>query len=248
MVRPVAGTPRKWVSPRDNPLVIVRRARALARQEGTAGVFSGARRFLGRLLSSLYSAGMLRMYRLTVAEAAALPVRAPLENLHLRIIESQQDALRLAEEGFDNMLEAVPEAEHKLRCGAVAACAFMGHELASIDWMALSDRAKLVVDSFPYPADFTASDACTGGAFTMPHLRGRGIAAYRFSVQVSYLHSRGRRTCYNAIDVDNIPSQRTVERYGATFDAVFRRRVILGHRSYKQVWAREGIATEAPGQ
>lgn len=246
MVRPIAGTRRKWVSPRDNPLVIVRRARALARQEGTAAVFSGARRFLGRLLSTLYSAGMVRMYRLSVAEAAALPVTAPMENLHLRIIESPQDALRLVEEGFENFLEAVPGAEHKLRCGAVATCAFLGREVASIDWMALSDSAKRVVDSFPYPADFAASDACTGGAFTMPHLRGRGIAAYRFSVQVSYLHSRGRRTCYSAIAVDNIPSQRTVERYGATFDAVFRRRVILGHCSYKQVRTREGTTVEAP--
>jgi len=245
MVRPIAGTRRKWVSPHDNPLVIVRRARVLARQEGAAGVFSGGRRFVGRLVNSLYSASMVRMYRLSVAEAAALPVTAPLENLHLRIIESPQDALRLAGEGFENVLEAVPGAEHKLRCGAVAACAFLGRELASIDWMALSDSAKRVVDSFPYPADFAADDACTGGAFTMPHLRGRGIAAYRFSAQVSYLHSRGRRTCFSAIAIDNIPSQRTVERYGATFDAVFRRRVIMGRCSYKRVWTREGRAAEA---
>jgi len=246
MVRPVDGTRRKWVSPRDNPLVIVRRAGVLARQEGTAGVFSGARRFLGRLLSSLYSASMVRVYRSSIAEAAALPVTAPLENLQVRIIESQQDALRLAEEGFENILEAVPGAGRKLRDGAVAACAFLGSELASIDWMALSDRAKLAVDPFPYPGYSTADDACTGGAFTMPHLRGRGIAAYRFSAQVSYLHSRGRRICYNAITVDNLPSQRTVERCGATFDAVFRRRIVLGRRSYEQVWTREGEATGAP--
>jgi len=130
-------------------------------------------------------------------------------------------------------------AERKLRGGAVAVCAFLGDELASIDWMALTKEAKRVVDSFPYPADFTAGDACTGGAFTMPHLRGRGIAAYRFSAQVAYLHARGVRACYNAITVDNIPSQRTVERYGATFDAVFRGRVLLGRRSFKQVWSRD---------
>ncbi|MCK9357402.1 MAG: hypothetical protein M0R22_09720, partial [Dehalococcoidia bacterium] len=212
MVRPVEGTRRKWVSPCDNPLIIVRRALALARREGITGVFSGAGRFVGSAFHHLYSDSLLRVYHLPVAEATTIPATKPPDNLHVHIIESQQDALRLAEEGFDNILEAVPGAEHKLRCGAVAACAFLGRELASIDWMALSDRAKLVLDSVPYPADFEASDACSGGAFTMPHLRGKGIAAYRFSAQVSYLHSKGRRTCYNAIAVDNIPSQLTVER------------------------------------
>jgi GNAT superfamily N-acetyltransferase len=189
------------------------------------------------------------MYQLDIAEAAAIPVTPPLENLHLRIVESREDALKLAAEGFENILEAVPEAERKLGRGAVAACAFLGRELASIDWMALSGRSKRAVDSFPYPADFDTIDSCTGGAVTMPHLRGKGIAAYRFSVQVSYLHSRGRRTCYNAISVDNIPSQRTVERYGATFDAVYRWRVLLGRSSYKRIWTRsEGPAPHSSPQ
>jgi len=246
MIRSTDGTRRKWVSPRDNPLIVARRARALARQEGLGGLLSGVGRYLGRVLRWLHTHELVRVYHLSVAEAAALPVTAPMEGLHLRIIESPQDALRLAEEGFDNILEAVPAAGRKLRGGAVAACAFMGRELASIDWMALSDRAKLAVDPFPYPGYSAESDACTGGAFTMPHLRGKGIAAHRFSAQVAYLHAAGRRTCYNAIAVDNVPSQRTVERYGATFDAIFHRRVILGHRSYEQVRTGERTAAGAP--
>lgn len=242
------GTRRKWVSPHDNPLVIMRRAVALAGQEGLTGVLSGAGRFLGSAHRRLYSNRLLRVYRLSVAEAAAVTVAAPMENLLLRMVESREDALKLAEEGFENILETMPGAEHKLRCGAVAACVFLGRELASIDWMALSDRAKRAIDIFPYPADFTTSDACTSGAFTMPHLRGKGIAAYRFSAQLSYLHARGRRTLYNTIAVDNLPSQRTVERYGATFCAVLRHRRVLGCNSFKQVWAREGTAAGAPEQ
>jgi len=245
MAHPGAATSRKWVSPRDNPLVIAGRALSLARQEGLSGGLLGAGRFLQHALGLVYTDRLLRVYHLSVAEAMAAPVTPPMENLHLHIIESHRDALKLTHEGFENILEAVPGAEHKLRGGAVAVCAFVGQELASIDWMALSDSAKRVVDCFPYPAGFDAGNACTGGAFTMPHLRSRGIAAYRFSAEVAYLHAAGRRTLYNAIEVDNIPSQRTVERYGATFDAVYRHRRVLGRNSFTQVWSRDGTAPRA---
>jgi len=238
MAHPTAGASRKWVSPRDNPLVIVRRARELLRQEGLTGLLAGAGRYLRWVLQWVYTHELLRAYHLSVAEAAAMRVTPPGDNVQVYVIESREDAMRLSEEGFESVLEAVPGAERRLRCGAVAACAFLGRELASIDWMALSERAKPAVDSFPYRADFASSDACTGGAYTMPHLRGKGLAAYRFSAQVAYLYAKGRRTCYNAIAVDNIPSQRTVERYGATFDAVFRHRRFMGRDSFRQVWSR----------
>jgi len=238
MTPPVAGVRRKWVTPLDNPLLVARHGWALFRQEGLTGVLSGASRFVTELLRFIYSDSQERLYHLSIDRAAAMPVNAPPYNLRLCIIESRQDALKLASEGFDNVLEVVPGVARRLDSGAVAACAFMGYELASIDWMALSDRARRVVDPAPHTVDFTAGEACSAGAFTVRKFRGRGFAACRFSLQVRYLQSRGCRVCYSSIDADNIASQRTVERYGAEFDVVFRHRRWLGRDCYERVWSK----------
>ncbi len=236
-----AGRP-KWVTLRDSPLVVLSRARTLVRQEGLRGLLSAAMRSVTDLRQRVYSESLLRLYHLSLPEAAAISSKPPMEGLNLRVIESADDAVQLAVAGFENILETVPRTGLKLNAGAVATCVFLGRELVSIDWMAFSDEAKRVVDPFPYRVDFSAGETWTAGAFTVRRLRGRGIAAYRFSGQVRYMLARGCHVCYNAIAVNNIPSQRTVERYGATFNEVFRRRRICGRSSYTQVWSREGTA------
>jgi GNAT superfamily N-acetyltransferase len=177
----------------------------------------------------------MRFYHLSIDAAASMPVTPPFDGVHLHVIESRDDVLALVQQGCENLLEVVPGMQRCLDGGAVAGCAFIGPEFASIDWMALSDGAKRVIDSSPYPPHLAEGEACTAGAFTLRRFRHRGIAAYRLSEQIQYLHRKGVHVCYNTIAVDNVPSQRCVERYGATFDEVFRQRRILGRRRYRTV-------------
>ena len=235
MKRPSAGTAPQWVTPRNRPADVVARAAGLISREGPGGFLRAAGRFLTVVSRRIYWSREVRFYHLSIDKAATVRVTAPCDNVSLHVIESSGQALDLAARGFENILEALPGAGRKLDRGAVAACAFVGHELASIDWMALSDEARPAVDDTPYPLRLADGEACTGGAYTMPRFRRRGIGEYRFSAEVQYLRARGCHVCYNTIAVWNIPSQRCVERYGATFDVVFRHRRLLGRDSYRTV-------------
>ena len=223
------------MAPGKNPAMLVRRGITLLRTEGFGGFIRGACRYLATVRRLLYRSDDVRVYHLNIAAAARVPVAAPCQGVHLHIIETRDDALALAREGYENVLEIVPGTEGRLDAGLVAACAFVGSELASMDWMAFSERGKAIVDPAPYPVAFDKGDACSGGAFTVRRFRRRGIAAYRFSLQVAYLHRRGCAVCHNSIAVGNVPSQRCVERYGAVFDTVLCRRRLLGRVTYREV-------------
>jgi hypothetical protein len=226
--------PSLWVAPGKNAAMLLRRGITLLRTEGFGGLIRGACRYLATVRRLLYRSDDVRVYHLNVAAAARVPVAAPCQGVHLHIIETRDDALALAREGYENVLDLVPGAGRRLSAGLVAACAFIDSELASLDWIALTPRGEEIVDPAPYLVDFGRGEACTGGAFTVRRFRRRGIAAYRFSIQVQYLLRRGCPVCHNSIAVANVASQRCVERYGATFDAVLRRRRLLGKLTYRE--------------
>jgi len=235
MTRPVARMPWAWATPRDNPGVVLQRGLRLLQAEGPAGLLSGAGRFVTELRHSIYQDSRLRFYRLSISETALASVTTPVDDVHLHIIESRDDIIDLALQGCENLLHVAPGVQRRLDRGAVAACAFVGSALASIDWMALSNEVKPVVDRTPYPAALAEGEACTGGAYTLPRFRGRGIGSYRFSAEVRFLRDRGFHTCYSMIAADNTPSQRCVERYGATFEMVVHHQRLLGHNCCRRV-------------
>jgi GNAT superfamily N-acetyltransferase len=244
MKRQNSGTAPQWVTPHNRPADVLSRAADLISSEGPGGFLRAAGRFLTTLGRRIYWSREVRFYHLSIEKASTVTVTAPCDNVSLHVIESSGQALDLAARGFENILEALPGSGRKLERGAVAACAFVGHELASIDWMALSDEARPAVDGTPYPPRLVDGEACTGGAYTMPRFRRRGIGEYRFSAEVQYLRARGCHVCYNTIAVWNIPSQRCVERYGATFDVVFQHRRLLGRDSFRTV--RTGAPPPSP--
>ena len=220
-------------SPRDGFRPAVRRAWLLARTEGFRGLLHGLGRFGVELLHLVYRNERYRLYELRIDEAGPLPIDAPLEQLQLCVVETTEDAHRLAAQGYEDMLLTIPGLERILDSGAVAVCAFLDVALASIDWMAFSEEAKRSIDGFPYKVEFDSGEACTGGAFTVRRFRGRGIATYRLSRQLLYMRNHGYHVCRNAIAVGNVPSQRVVERFGAHFDRVAHYRRMLWWTNWK---------------
>ena len=219
-VKGIGTSSRAWVDPRDNPVTIVRHAGRLLRTEGPAGLLNGLWRFSVALGHRLYRNHHCRIYDLHTGEAASVSVAPPCDNVHVHIIESQEDALRLAQEGYENVLVSVSGMKRRLDAGAVAACAFVDSEFASVDWMAFSDDAKRKVDPLPFAVDFENGEAASGAAFTVRRFRRKGIGTYRISSQVRYLRDRGYRVCRCSIGSDNVPSQRCIERYGARFKRI----------------------------
>ncbi|MBE9505774.1 MAG: hypothetical protein IMY84_03080 [Chloroflexi bacterium] len=204
------------------------------RTDGFRGLLYGLGRFVVSLIHLVYRNERLRLYQLRIDEAGSLPVDAPLERLELHVIETVEDADRLAVQGYENTLLTIPHLARTLDSGAVAVCAFVGVEFASIDWMAFSEDAKRSFDRLPYRVEFENGEACTGGAFTAGRFRGKGIGMYRLSQELLYMRDRGYHVCRNAIPVDNVPSQRCVERLGARFCRVGHYRRVLAWTSWKE--------------
>lgn len=222
------------VTPKDSPSVVARRAVTLIRTEGVAGLLCGVGRLAAAAWHSVYRNLEFRIYELCVDEAASLPAMPPLDDISLHMVESREDALELARQGFENVLEVMPRTERRLGHGAVAACAFVGWEFASIDWIASSEEAKEAIDRIPYGVDFAHGEAASAAAFTVRRFRNKGIGTYRISMQARYLQARGYRVCRSSIAAANVASQRCVEKYGAQFHIVGRRRRFLWWRTWKE--------------
>ena len=227
------GESARWVAPTDSLLSVVRRAWSLVRIEGFGGLLCGVGRFGVVVILQVYRSEHLRLYELRIDEAGSLPVDAPFEGMELHVVETSEDAERLAEQGYEDLVLAIPHLTRRLDSGAVAVCAFVGVEFASIGWMAFSEQAKRSFDRLPYRVEVENGETCAGGAFTARGFRGRGINTYRFSRELLYMRDHGYQVCRNAIPVDNVPSQRGSERFGARFDRVGHYRRVLWWTDWK---------------
>ena len=233
-VKPASTGLRKWVDPRDSPGIVLRHALTLLRSEGPRGLLAGIGRFFAALWPRVYRNHWCRIYEVRVDDAVRVVATAPFEGIPLHIVESREDVLKLSEDGCDNLLESFYDMGRRLDAAGGAACVFLGREFASIDWIAFSDRAKREIEPLPIKVDFENGEAVSGAAFTVRRFRGRGIGTYRVSRQAAYLQSLGYHVCYSTIAVDNVPSQRCIERYGARFDRLGHQRRFLWWNSWSE--------------
>lgn len=100
--------------------------------------------------------------------------------------------------------------------------------------MAFSEEAKRSFDRLPYRVEFENGEACTGGAVTLRRLRGQGISRYRLSQELRYMLDHGYHVCRNAVPVDNVPSQRLVERFGARYGRMGHFRRVLWWTDWRE--------------
>ena len=228
------GDDREWITPQDGPAMVLRHAWTLLREEGLPGLAGGLSRFAVELRRCVLQGETYYLYETLIDEAALVAAVAPSEEVVLHVIETREDVSMLVAEGYEDVMSTVPLFERRLDSGAVAACAFVGKEFASIDWMAFSVTAKLSFDQRPYKVDFAKGEVCTGGAFTVRRFRRRGIAACRFSRQVQYMHERGCTVYRTAIRDDNTPSKRPVERYGGQVRRIGHWRRLLWSTSWTE--------------
>lgn len=232
--RRLHGSSALWVTPGDGFLSVIRQARVLARSEGFGGLLRGLGRFAGTLTQKVYRNERFRLYELRVDEASRIQLSAPFEGVEIHAIETREDARRLTAKGYEDIVLADPHLVARLDSGAVALCAFVNREFASIDWLAFSEDARRSFDSLPRRVAFENGDCYTGGAFTVRRLRGRGIATYRMSWAMGYLRDRGSHMHRATISDGNIPSQRTVERLGGSFGKVGHLRRFLWWTSWTE--------------
>ena len=191
------------------------RAEYLLKTEGLRGLLGGARRRLRAVRRSWFTREDYIVYRFET-EVASLPSRRPeVAGLDVVVLESLEDVQRLVEQGYDVPLFHSAVQVRWLRRGGVAFCAFVDRRLAHIAWVALREDARGCCDGLPYVVDFAHGEAATGGAWTVPAYRGRGLYRYMFGRELDYLRRNGRTICCNAIGTNNEASQRGQAVYGA---------------------------------
>jgi hypothetical protein len=105
------------------------------------------------------------------------------------------------------------EFRKRLDKGAVAFCVFVDRVLAAECWIATIPRAKKVVDPLPFYVDFDNREACTGVRFTNPKFRRNGFSVFTHLARLAYLKEHGFTKAKASVNVKNIVSQATNEKY-----------------------------------
>ncbi len=122
---------------------------------------------------------------------------------HSRAVSSNHEADVLEAQGFE-FRSQVPNARERLDKGAIALCTFVGRELACIEWVALTQQACDAMGQPPYSADFSKKEAWSGGLWTAPKYRRKGLRRYSSFKTFEFLLSRGITTTRTAIGRDNV--------------------------------------------
>ncbi|MFC2008821.1 hypothetical protein ACFLUT_02065 [Chloroflexota bacterium] len=131
-----------------------------------------------------------------------------LDSYEFRVLESEAQAERLVAEGFEDFRQRFLTSSRNLSLGAVAFCVFVDRKLAHIGWVATDDRGKPYVDPLPFDVAFGDGEACTGGTYTMPEYRGKGLMAYGYYERFEYLRNLGYSSSRNSVERNNVSSQR----------------------------------------
>lgn len=158
-----------------------------------------------------------------------------MQDFTLEVVSTNQQASELAGSGFEDIRLRFPKAERNLDNGAIAFCVFHGLEITHICWIALTERAKSGFDHLPYQVYFLDKQACTGGTFTEPKYRGKGLMTYGYFKRFEYLREHGITSSRNAVETSNISSQRVHAKFGPNIYARARYIKILRWRFWKEI-------------
>jgi hypothetical protein len=210
--------------------VLLKRAQILLKTGGFATLIKQGFIFLA---GYLFQRGNYYLYEHDLKEMAESEFLPRIRDYTFRIISSNKQADELNGLGSD-FRSYVVKARTGLDKGAVAFCFFINGELAHIGWVALNEEAKNTFDSLPYQVDFSHNQACTGGTWTNPKFRGKGLMVYGYYERFRFLMGKGVKSSRNAVDMSNYISQKAHARFSHRIYAKARYLKVLTRKSFKE--------------
>jgi hypothetical protein len=207
-----------------------RRAREIYQMEGLLPLLGQGLLFLA---GYLFRYEKYYLYEHTLKARDEADFLPKTRDFTLKIVTTRRQADELAAAGFDfgsHLLSARP----KLAKGAVAFCLFVSGELAHIAWLAMSQEAKDSFTPLPYRVNFADKQGCTGGVWTNPRYRGRGLMVYAYFKRLQFLQEKGFKSSRNAVNVANLVSRQAQVRLGPRVYAKGRYLKILWWSSWKE--------------
>lgn len=205
------------------------KAKYIIRNEGWIALIKATIVFL-RYKLFFYRTYYLRENRLHDSIGREVP---PLINEYsLEIISYIQQVEELTKEGYE-FKPWYSVSKNRFDKGAVAFCIFIGKELGHISWCALNDEAWNSLDEPPIKVNFANNESATGGYWTNPKYRGKGLAYYTTQLILQYLRDNGRVVAKGARATDNYPAQRVSRANSRTY-AIGCHLKILWWKSWKE--------------
>jgi len=149
------------------------------------------------------------------------------------VLHSNTDADAVVAEGLEDLRMSFIYATRSLNNGAIAFCVYVETKLVHVGWLAVDAQGKRAVDRMPFEVAFESGQACTGGTYTNPRYRGKGLMPYGYYERFEYLRARGFTSSRNSVEVDNIASQKAHARFDPTIYGLGRYRKVLWWHSWQ---------------
>ncbi len=212
------------------PSFLLKRAREISQTEGLLPL---VRQGFVFLVAHFFRYENYYLYEHTIGESDEADFSPRVQDFTFKIVTTTQQADELAAAGLD-FGSHHPNERRGLEKGAVAFCFFIDGELAHVGRVATSQEAKNSFDSLPYRVDFSGKQACTGGTWTNPRYRGRGLMAYGFYKRLEFSREQGMKSSRNAVEAGNIASQKVHSKFEPEVYARARYLKIFGWKSWKE--------------
>jgi L-amino acid N-acyltransferase YncA len=103
----------------------------------------------------------------------------------------------------------------------------------------MNEEAKKCFDVLPYRVDFSGKQACTGGTWTHPKYRGKGLMGYGYYKRFEFLREKGFKSSRNGVEVGNTASNKVHARFGPRIYGRGRYLKVFGWKSWKEMPLRQ---------
>jgi len=91
---------------------------------------------------------------------------------------------------------------------------YRGNALAHTTSIAFTNKAKQKIDVIPYKVNFNESEVCSGGSYTVPWYRNRGLYYLVYSHILHYLYANGYKADKASVNKNNKISIHVHEKLG----------------------------------
>jgi len=199
----------------------------------TEGLLSLLRQGFAFLAGCIFRYETCYLYQHGLEEMSEDDFMPRIKNFTFRIVSTTQEADELVANGFEFRSSDGVRRE-RLDRGAIALCVFIGRELAYIGWIAMNEEAQRSISDIPLQVDFSNSEAFSGGVWTNPKYRSRGLGTYGSFKRIQFLVEKGILKSKGVVTASNATSQRVAGRLGYNIYAEARYLKLLWWKSWKE--------------
>lgn len=197
--------------------MILTRVKDILRTEGLLSLATRVAVYLKSSLShSIFLHRTYYLYEQTLGDFNEEDFIPRIQNITCEFVSTNQQASKLAANGFEDIRSRLLNTKRFLDGGAIACCIYHGRELVHISWIVTTEQAKSTVGYAPLQVHFSNNEACTAHASTVPKYRGKGLMTYSRLKRLQYMKERGIISTRNTVHTSNTSVQKILTKLGAT--------------------------------